>query len=660
MRRSFLIRAHGTNSQLKVAPVNRQQFTQLARRLEAYAKAHPRRYHAKVVGILILGYAYPVLMLLLLVGLLGVLVALLVALLISGQGSSVYVFVKCAIMLLLPIYALLRALFVRLSPPEGIRLQPAEAPRLFALIEKLRRSIRAPRLHRVLITGDFEACVVQHPRLGLLGWYRNYLIIGFPLIAALDPVQFEAVLAHELGHIAHTHGRLGNWIYRVRASWSRLSESFEKKRVRGAFLFQRFFRWYFPHFHAWSLIVARECEYEADRVSAALAGPEAFARALLATRLHKAYLDSKFQDEMTRRAGEGQPPPDSWFAVMSQHLRDGYATQDMEHWLGQALSQATDIHDTHPALSDRLRGLGIEPACCVRLLAAGPHPCTSTDLTAATLLGDMEPEVRRRLDEPVRAHIAKVWQDQAAKILAMRQRFEELESKAASGAAFDAAETLERTILIARTQEPAAALPLLRECVMRPDAPPLAHYRLGQMLLELENEEGLAHLEEAIRRNQEFTLPGCELAIGWLKARGRNDETGRWYERGDEHYGKKQDIARERGQVTAADRFLPHGLPAEIVAAAGASLSAFKPVKRGYLVRKEIGAAPNKPHYVVGLHVKFPRFRFQSANAAQELVHQVCSALRLPSSCIVITLAGKYQKIGKKLRKIDGALIYKR
>ena len=104
------------------------------------------------------------------------------------------------------------AMWVSLDVPKGQRIANSEAPELFALIDKLRRSLGAPRFHHVLITDDFNAAVVQIPRLGLLGWYRNTLLIGLPLMKALNRQQLAAVLAHKFGHLAGGHGRLGNWI----------------------------------------------------------------------------------------------------------------------------------------------------------------------------------------------------------------------------------------------------------------------------------------------------------------------------------------------------------------------------------------------------------------------------------------------------------------
>ena len=63
--------------------------------------------------------------------------------------------------------------------------------------------------------------IVQRPRFGLFGGARNHLVIGMPLMMALDRQRFLAVLAHEYGHLRGDHGRFHAWVYRARASWNR-------------------------------------------------------------------------------------------------------------------------------------------------------------------------------------------------------------------------------------------------------------------------------------------------------------------------------------------------------------------------------------------------------------------------------------------------------
>src|SRR5439155_1953007 len=128
---------------------------------------------------------------------------------------------------------IIRSLWVRIPRPEGISICEDQAPNLFETADRLSRQLRAPRPHDVILDGSFNAGVAQIPRFGVLGWSRNYLTVGLPLLDALTPEQFKAVLAHEFGHLAGAHGRFRAWIYRLRTSWAQLLENLRKQKHRG-------------------------------------------------------------------------------------------------------------------------------------------------------------------------------------------------------------------------------------------------------------------------------------------------------------------------------------------------------------------------------------------------------------------------------------------
>src|SRR5947208_2584067 len=118
------------------------------------------------------------------------------------------------------------------------------------------------------LVNKLEAQARQHPAgyktrvllLALLGFgYPGIaigLLLGLPLMKSLTPAQFEAVLAHEFGHLAGGHGRVSNWIYRLRLSWARLLSALEGRKA-GSWLFLPFFNWYAPYFSAYSFPLAR-------------------------------------------------------------------------------------------------------------------------------------------------------------------------------------------------------------------------------------------------------------------------------------------------------------------------------------------------------------------------------------------------------------------
>ena len=166
-----------------------EQFEALVAELDGEARRRPDAYRMKVLLLAMLGNGYLFA------------VVLLVFLMLAGLVASIYWLKGWVVKLVLIVggflLLVLRALWIRIEPPAGRPIGAGEAPELFALIDGLREQLRAPRFHEVLVTDDFNAGVVQSPRLGIFGWPRNYLLVGLPLMKSLTVEQFKAVLAHE-------------------------------------------------------------------------------------------------------------------------------------------------------------------------------------------------------------------------------------------------------------------------------------------------------------------------------------------------------------------------------------------------------------------------------------------------------------------------------
>src|SRR5205823_3876738 len=197
--------------------MDQRQFEALVQRMERFAVRAPGAYRSWVLALAVFGYT--------LVLALVIVLLLLLALLAFGLRDAAWLSVKLGLVVGALGLVVLRWLWVRLEPPTGEPLTRQEAPTFFARLDRLVARLHTPRVHQVLVTEDFNAAVMQLPRLGIFGWYRSYLLIGLPLMQCLSGPQFEAVLAHELGHLSRGHARLGNWIYRLRRVWMRLDSA---------------------------------------------------------------------------------------------------------------------------------------------------------------------------------------------------------------------------------------------------------------------------------------------------------------------------------------------------------------------------------------------------------------------------------------------------
>jgi len=331
--------------------MNRADFVHLVRLSEHASADDSLGYRRGVAFFAALGYLWVAACLALAVGIIAWVIGGL------GQGGR-FTFTRGWLMLfaLGLLWATLRALWVRLEEPEGVELQRDDAPGLFETLDRIRERIDGPPVHRVYLDSDFNASIRQLPRYGLFGGAINYLNVGLPLLMALDRRRLLSVLAHEYGHLRGNHGKLSAWIYRTRLSWLKLDANFQRDEGLMAFASQAFFRWYFPRFAAKTFALARQDEYEADRVAARLLGTRVVAAALKEISIKSAWYADRFWPGHWARAID-EPLPVGPFSAMAPKFCAPVEEEFARAALRGALRSISDVDDTHPVLRDRLEAL---------------------------------------------------------------------------------------------------------------------------------------------------------------------------------------------------------------------------------------------------------------------------------------------------------------
>lgn len=159
-------------------------FRYMRMRAEQSARTTPKRHRLQVGLLAMLGYAYTV----------GVLLATFAGLVVTAMaiGSP-----GLALWLGAPLFAggfvVVRVLLVVSREQAGVAIRPAQWPALVTLVDTLRRDLRGPRIHKVVLTTEMNASVVQIPRLVLFGPHRNVLHLGLPLMALVSPDQLHGL-----------------------------------------------------------------------------------------------------------------------------------------------------------------------------------------------------------------------------------------------------------------------------------------------------------------------------------------------------------------------------------------------------------------------------------------------------------------------------------
>jgi Zn-dependent protease with chaperone function len=616
--------------------MTREDFEALVRRLEVAAAARPRAYRLRVLALIALGYAYVFGALLLAIGLV---VALGFAASQAGRahGALLRLVAKLGWALAAVAVAIARALWVRFDAPQGIPLARGEHPELFAAIERVRRHMRAPRAHRVVLSDDFNAGVVQQPRLGVLGWQRNHLVLGLPLLQALSREQFEAVLAHEYGHLSGSHGKLGGWIYRTNVTIQRLAAKMESERHWASFVFLPFFRWFYPLLHATSFVQRRAQEYAADQGGAELAGARQMADALLALNLRGAFLDEDYWPRIRRRAAEAPRPDIGPYSALAPAVFEGVEPARADAWLARALERETGVDDSHPSLRDRLRALGEAPRI----------PPGLVESAAASLLGDALPRLAAALDASWREAVAPSWEQRFERVREARRRLAELDARAAGGA-LSAADAFERAELVEEQRDESEALPLYRQVLAREPGHVGARFALGRLLAGRDDPEGLSHLDAAIAAHRSAVIPACQHAYAFLRRAGRVEEAERYADRARRHQSLLEQARAERDVLRLDGRYEGHGLPQAELGPLLASLRQVGDVERAWLVRRQVEHFPESPLFALGVRRR-PRGLLEKLSSRRRKrrdleLQKRLEELPFPGECFILVLNHRGRK----------------
>jgi len=619
-------------------------FRALVQQLERRAAARPVAYKARVAAFAALGYGY-------VLGMLGLLVLVAAGLVLGAVVAKNLLIVKVLIPLLVVIGAVLKALWVKVPPPQGLVLNPRQAPSLFQLAQNTRRELHAPRIHTILATPDLNAAIVQVPQLGPFAWYRNYLLIGLPLLQAVSPEEWQAILAHEMGHLSGSHGRFSSWIYRLRMTWARLLETLEARRsVTGKFLFGDFVEWYAPLFNAYTFVLARAHEYEADAAAAEIVGAETVRRALTRSEV-VTQMFNEFMATLSRGAVDAPYPPRDVHRRLRDALRAAPPAAEAATWISQAWRRPTDYADTHPALADRLRALGWRPDDAGA--SPPPPPPVEGPSAAQVYFGGAEAQIELEFDQMwVRAALGP-WQERHAFLKCARARLADLDAQ--SDDPVTPAVEWERIRLCSELgDEPRAAALARTLLVLQPDHAGALLW-VGRAALQGGDEVGIASIEDAMGRDPESILPGCELLFDYFMSRGELERAEHYRQMAGERQGVLARAEAERSRITVDALLEPHDFTAEQVAALRQDLRRFPDVEKAYLAWRVVRLAPETPCYVLGIVPRRRMLRSQTSKASIELRNAIAAQARSSGEVYVYLLVGELKGLQARLEPLPGA-----
>lgn len=491
----------------------------LIEQLEAEAAHHPAAFRSKV--ILISGAAYLVLF--------AALVA--AALLIYFGVNWAYEKHRTADLLRLGVFALvmapvffavLRMFFMRLEPPAGRPVTRKEAPKLFKALDKMRKKLQGPPIHHVLIDREYNAAIMQLPRWGLFGGHTNYLLLGLPYMLGTPPKEMLATVAHEYGHLCGNHGKLGAWVYRQRRTFGALYAQVEagaSKSWMHAAMEAALSR-FMPYYNAYTFVLSRQNEYEADQTATDLVGAEVNASGLIRDTLLGRWVHEEFWPKVFKQADSSVRPLFRPFAAMRTAFQASYEQWATRERLSAAWQVKSDLHDTHPSLCDRVEAAGES--------AKLPEPIVST--AAEVLLGETAKQLIEELDKAWWQEEKKAWEARYQYAVRAKARLKELAPQPLASLALQ--DLQERALLASEFDSPQAAKPVLEHLMRRPGGPfPKPSYLYGRILLDEDNDLGLEHLLTAAQDDRSLQDEAAHAGYFYLMKKRGEAAAQRWWDK---------------------------------------------------------------------------------------------------------------------------------
>jgi Zn-dependent protease with chaperone function len=573
------------------------RFNAIVARLETESREAPARYQFKVGLLAVAGFG----LLFLIMGgaALGILLLAVVAIaVVMSAGKAALLLIKLAKVLwvlVIPLWLLLKsslaALFTRLPPPTGHELRRGDAPALFAAMDELRKRMRGPRFHHVLVTMEMNAAVVQRPLFGLAGLPRNYLILGLPLLESLAPDEALAVVGHEYGHLAGSHSHFAAWIYRLRLTWGTiyaLSEQWTGWAGRGL---RKLVHLYAPYFNAYTWVLARANEYQADAAAAELGSPAIAANALKRVNVASGQYDA-FMTEVYGGVRLASAPPADLSDRWSRAAREVPPAVQAGEWLRQSLEREKQVHDTHPVLRERLAALPGEAARVAEL----PPPLTGPS-AATAWLGPAAAALRQKLQADWAQAVDEGWRQRYGEIEEQRRRLTELRGLASPSAD----ETVERLNLQVRLEPEADVLPGIQAFNAATPDHAGGLYLEGSVRCDRDDAAGVPLLEQVMVLDPEAVTAVCEHLYRFYRRSGDTVRAEAYADR----YRARQKLEAERyaqfHNFDPAHAIAPYDLGDEDISLIRTIIAARRKsgIARAWVVRRILPADESIRIYVV-------------------------------------------------------------
>ena len=292
-------------------------------------------------------------------------------------------------------------------------------------------------------------------------------------------------------------------------------------------------------------------------------------------------------------------------------------------------------------------------------LSAGERPSA-----ARAFLGTRLSEFLAELEGAWRVAVAPRWRQRHERAGAVRKRLAALtQEMTTAGGEWTEKADWERACLESElTPAPEDTTAIIARFVERWPQHPAGRFALGRLLLEQDEEAGVAHLTEAMRLDARQVSAGEGLLAAYLRRAGRAEEATLRRKQAIRQGDVLDAGQEERRRVTSSDFFLPHGLGEEEITRLRTRLAQNPRLYKVWLARKNVVHFPEHPWYVLICVFRWRWNEHATEKKRQQIYNELRQGLAIAGRgdfyMFVAEMRHKRHALVRRVRSTAGSQVY--
>ena len=404
---------------------------------------------------------------------------------------------------------ILKSLYIKLEAPNEVTLNREEHPQLFKVIDSAIEMTKAPKLDEIYILDDANVrvtCLLN----GFGANGKNVLGIGIQVLKLLNEEEFKAVIIHELAHIYNDDTKVSSKISRRLTRWNEIVYSVDEgDNIIKMILLLPFAKFYIEKIERYLDAMSQTKELLADKEVSKYMSVEIYAKATMKLEIMEEFLANPYSKLEIRSSDEA---PKNYFTTLFEDFESELPNRK-EQWMNQIKKRISSIYDTHPSFKERMEALGIE------------------DFNYDINFNDQSDDYKKEIDtliEIKNKQWYKYWSDQWEEVT--KEYKEQLEIIKNYKATDDIEKIIEYGEALEDLGEYEKALDFYKDISSKDKECAIAMYKVGQIMLMNNNEEGIEYIEKSVELDGSFFISAMGIITEYFLDNGMKEKIDEIYE----------------------------------------------------------------------------------------------------------------------------------